>query len=271
MVTSPFSAYTVLVGASLAMASWLGYFGVEQSVYGLQARGMDGIEEPDQDVETMANRYIKAIRTVQPHGPYQLGGYCYGGVIAFEMARQLEANGEKTNLLAIFEGYAPLRGDKRVSIWRSPRLMLNFIHNMPYWFFDYWSLGRDQMWHRLRRKIQVYWKKIQIILGGSVTWGVTDVLDHNFHRDVPARKIQLMQAHIRAMSNYNPGIYTGPITLFRIRSQSLSRVPDPTLGWTKLAVGGVVVKRIAGSHHNILEQPHVQNLATALKESLIQD
>ena len=104
--------------------------------------------------------------------------------------------------------------------------------------------------------------------GVSVTWGAEDVVDGTAH--IPAQQRQLMQTHIRAMSSYSPGTYNGVVTLFRVRSQSLSRTPDPTMGWNKLATGGVLVKRIAGSHHNILERPHVQTLATQLKESLSQ-
>ena len=105
--------------------------GPDQPVYGLQAKGVNGSESPDTEVEVMATRYIKAMRKLQPHGPYQVGGYCYGGVIAYEMARQIEMQGEEVALVAIFEGYAPLRGDNRDVIWRNPSLMLNFIRNMP--------------------------------------------------------------------------------------------------------------------------------------------
>lgn len=240
--------------------------GTDQPVYGLQAKGANGDAEPDTDVETMATRYIEALRQIQPHGPYQVGGYCYGGVVAYEMARQLTAQDETVALVAIFEGYAPLRGDNRESIWRSPRLMLNFLHNMPYWLADYFALGPKQMWLRLRRKVRSRWKGIIQKFGRSVAWEANDVVDDTAH--IPDQQRQMMQIQVEAMRQYNPGQYEGSVILFRTRSQSLSRTPDPAMGWNKLATGGVEIKRIGGSHHNILEQPNVQTLAQELRKSL---
>ena len=65
------------------------HLGPDQPFYGIEARGLDGAEEPFVDVKTMAGYYVDLIRTIQPHGPYALGGLCFGGVIAFEMAQQL--------------------------------------------------------------------------------------------------------------------------------------------------------------------------------------
>jgi len=242
--------------------------GPEQPFYGLQAKGIDGVGEFDTEVEVMADRYIQAMRAVQPEGPYYLGGYCYGGVIAFEMARHLETQGETPALVAIFEGYAPLRGGNRDSIWRNPQLLLNFMHNMPYWFFDYLQLGYKQMWRRLRRKFRSHWKKVMRKFGVIVMYGAEDVIDDTAH--LPAKQRQLMETQLRAMSKYDPEIYNGSVTLFRVRSQSLSRTPDPAMGWNKVVARGVNIRRIAGNHHNILEQPHVESLATQLKESLQQ-
>ena len=60
--------------------------GRTQPFYGLQARGIDGVLEPHQSIEAMASAYLEEIRAVRPHGPYVLGGYSGGGLVAFEMA-----------------------------------------------------------------------------------------------------------------------------------------------------------------------------------------
>ena len=153
-------------------------------------------------------------------------------------------------------------------MWRNPQLMLNFMRNMPYWLFDYLTLSRKQMWQRVTRKIRRRGKIVMRKLGLSVTWGANDVIDDTTHLSDHHR--QMMEAQISAMSSYNPGLYQGKVTLFRTRSQSLSRTPDFAMGWRKLARGGVDIRRIAGSHHNILEQPHVQTLAEELKKTLQQ-
>ena len=80
----------------------------------------------------MAAHYLEAIRTVQPTGPYRLGGYCYGGVVAFEMASQLRAAGEAVELVAILEGYAPRSSRAKRLRW-GPSVGISFVQNLPFW------------------------------------------------------------------------------------------------------------------------------------------
>src|SRR5205085_7620154 len=83
------------------------HLGEDQPFYGLQARGLDGVEAPLTDIEAMAACYLKEVFAAQPRGPYFLGGYSFGGVVAFEMAQQLSARGEEVSLLAIVDEEAP--------------------------------------------------------------------------------------------------------------------------------------------------------------------
>jgi acyl carrier protein len=81
--------------------------GPDQPVYGLQAQGLYGGVPPHAEVEEMASHYIREIRTVQPQGPYFLAGFCFGGVLAFEMAQQFRREGAEVALLASFDGGSP--------------------------------------------------------------------------------------------------------------------------------------------------------------------
>lgn len=81
--------------------------GRDQPLYGLQAPGLEGEEQPHTHVEQMAAQYIDALRAAQPHGPYLLGGWSLGGVIAFEMAQQLRQAGHAVRLLALIDSWAP--------------------------------------------------------------------------------------------------------------------------------------------------------------------
>ncbi|HVQ05684.1 MAG TPA: amino acid adenylation domain-containing protein [Burkholderiaceae bacterium] len=81
--------------------------GPDQPLYGLQARGLDDREAPFERIEPMAAHYVTEIRSMQPHGPYRLGGTCFGGVVAYEMARQLRAAGETVELLFVLEAWPP--------------------------------------------------------------------------------------------------------------------------------------------------------------------
>ncbi|MGL5925957.1 condensation domain-containing protein [Chroococcidiopsis sp.] len=81
--------------------------GSDQPVYGLQARGLDGNRPVHLDFESIASDYIREVQSVQPEGPYMIGGLSNGGCIAFEMAQQLHAQGQEVILLALFDTYTP--------------------------------------------------------------------------------------------------------------------------------------------------------------------
>lgn len=83
------------------------YLGQERPVYALQAKGLDGKENPYSSAEEMAADFIREMRTVQPSGPYFLAGLSYGGKVALEMAQQLHAQAEKVALVAMFDSYGP--------------------------------------------------------------------------------------------------------------------------------------------------------------------
>src|SRR5690606_39976316 len=84
----------------------------EQPVYGLQAKGLNGIDEPLTSVEAMASLYIEEIVDHNPQGPYALAGYSFGGILAFEMAKQLKAVGKEVQKLIMFDTYAYLSDHK---------------------------------------------------------------------------------------------------------------------------------------------------------------
>src|SRR5204862_1758864 len=75
--------------------------------YGIQARGLEERARPDHSIEACARRYLTEIRAIQPSGPYLVGGFSFGGLVAFEMACRLQAAGEQVALLAILETIAP--------------------------------------------------------------------------------------------------------------------------------------------------------------------
>src|SRR5690606_7286479 len=91
---------------------------VEQPVYALESRAMRGGLPEFDTIEEMAAHYVAEIRTVQPRGPYYLSGYCFGGNVAYEMARQLEAAGETVALLALLDSAASNSTYQRLPWWR---------------------------------------------------------------------------------------------------------------------------------------------------------
>ena len=220
-------------GGILGYAALAKALGDDQPFYGLQAKGVDGKEEPHHRIEEMAAFYIEQIQRLQPTGPYDLAGYSFGGFVAYEMACQLRDQGHQVGLLAMLDTYALTRKDALRLLWQ-PKNFIKFLMNLPAWI-------RDEI--------------ILFFVRNSKT------------RFIPERK-QVLDAHIEALEHYKLRKYDGKVSLFRVKTFSLLRSFDPNYGWGELATGGVNHYIISGSHFNMLEEPFVEKLAEQLKKSL---
>ncbi len=120
----------------------------DQPAYGLQAVGLQPDSEPDYTFEAMAARYVEALRHVQPAGPYYLGGFCFGGVLAYEIARQLELLGQSTALLAIIDGFPPQVIDEKRAFF-DPRRLQIVRQSAPQWIRDRRGFGRLRLRERI--------------------------------------------------------------------------------------------------------------------------
>ncbi|MEW5957722.1 MAG: amino acid adenylation domain-containing protein [Chloroflexota bacterium] len=261
----PFFCIHGMGGGVLDYAPLAQHLGSDQPFYGLQERGFDGLSEPFSRIEAMAAYYIEEIRAFQPSGPYFLGGYCFGGTIAFEIARQLQAQGHKVGLLAIIDNTPP-NLDLRPTVW-SPTFMAGFLKNLLPWLYDFFQLGPAQMLARIQRKVRVvsqrFGKGSSSPNNEPTQADIESIIDNDISQ-IPAEHHKFLQAHYRALIAYTPPPYPGRITLFRTRGQSLSGPFDPDLGWGKLAAG-VETHNLSGFHANILQEPYVQMLAKQLK------
>ena len=241
--------------------------GAEQAFCALQARGVHGSEPVDESIEGMAAHYVETIKAFQPHGPYYLGGYCFGGVVAYEMARQLTAASDAVALVAILEGYAPLGDLQGNRMWREWMLAVNFVRNLPYWLRDYLLLGRLRMQARNRRLRRVIRKRLLRLAGFNLELQVDDILDAQSSR--PAQLQRLLEMHLAALHRYSPSPspYAGRLVLFRT-PQRLLQAPERDMGWSRLSTKPVQVEMISGSHSTMLQEPHVRILAEKLKPFL---
>jgi thioesterase domain-containing protein len=106
----------------------------DHPIYGMQARGIDGLDEPLASIEGMAKFYLRAIKELQPRGPYVLVGYSLGGLVVLEMAQRLSANGEKIALVALLDAYPHIRflslGQRALLIARQARRGLRSVGNL---------------------------------------------------------------------------------------------------------------------------------------------
>ncbi len=249
----PFFFVHPIGGNVLNFAGFASHFGSEQPVYGLQARGLDGQETPSIAVERMAADYIGEIRAVQPDGPYYIGGFSAGGIVAFEMARQLQWSGHKVAVLALLD--TKVDGSPQSSLAVTGNAIGRWIRTVRFNLRYVFHTGLTEF---TRQKIK-NWKMRARIRAWSIKNAMGQTAD--------ARGLDVEEAFLVALRRYNPQQYDGDAILFRAKNE-LVRYPDPTLGWGALIQGNLDIKEISGDHDTILYEPHIGMLARVLDSCL---
>ena len=232
------------------------YLGPDQPCYGLQARGLEEGQEPHARIEDMAADYIKGIRTVQADGPYLLGGWSMGGVVAFEMARQLHARGQRVGLLALLDARIPTADEEFGDDEFEARLLIDFIR--------YFGLALDPRDALARLPKQ---ELLERVLEHAKRAGLMP-LDIEVAHAQPF--IDLCKADFRATRNYVLHPYPGHIALFKAGEDLGANTSDATLGWGEFATEGVEVHVVPGNHATMVYDPHVIVLAERLRACLDQ-
>jgi len=243
--------------------------GADQPFYGLQARGLAGEDTPFTDIEAMAAHYGEALRQMQPHGPYTLGGWSLGGIIAYELARQLRQAGEQIALLALIDSRAPISAHKIDD--DETALIVEFLADlsgtqasaqvdaarMPLSPEELQRLAPDErLGYALRQA-----KQLRLV--------PPDIGPEHLHQ-----LLQVFKANARAVLAYRPQGYPDQAILFKSAVRDSMSDPDevdrdPTLGWGQL-VGDLKMQTIPGNHYSILSEPNVEELAEQLRIHLEQ-
>ncbi len=239
----------------------------DQPIYGIKSRGQIGLEEFDR-IEDMARYYIEEIRAFQSKGPYYLGGYCLGGNVAYEMARQLRAQGDEVALVILIDAFPSNAGYEKVTWWR-PTFMYRFIRNFWYWLEDFREQTANERRRFFARKIRILGRKLLGKLrnrqGDATEVDLEEVIDPTYF---PEHELKFWEIHLRALTNHVEQSYPGTVTLIRTRGQPLLCSFAEDFCWGQLAQGGATIKHIPGSHENIFIEPNVKFLAEQLQASL---
>ena len=190
---------------------------------------------------------------MDPRGPYRIGGYSSGGVIAYEMAQQLHAAGARVALLAMLDSTAPRTNPRELT----PAVMWRMLKNAAYWPVDdeFLRSGHLDQVRRMTSKI----KRRR---------AAADIRDRLGVWRFPESARDTLEAHYRMLMAYRPQSYAGAVTVLRARTLRLSFRGTPDLGWRALAQGGLRLRVIEGAHDNILTEPRVRRLAAVLVECL---
>ncbi|HEV2558474.1 MAG TPA: SDR family NAD(P)-dependent oxidoreductase [Microvirga sp.] len=221
--------------------------GRDQPFYGLQAQGVDGVLPPLRTIEEMAATYIASIQTMDPEGPYCLAGYSGGGVVAFEMARQLQRAGHSVPLLVMFDTLFTTTSNQfgtLEKIWSARHWSLSFALNWPKRELqkrrDLAALKRMQASARPNQRLP------DEILG-----------------------LYLYETYLEAQRAYRPEPLPVDLILFRAKEAGIEYLrAGPTLGWDNLIEGRIEVHEVPCNHETMMSEPAVDEVAAILRRKL---
>ncbi|MEV4871361.1 amino acid adenylation domain-containing protein [Streptomyces syringium] len=240
----------------------------DQPLYAFQAAGAEPGTEPLRTLPEIAASYVAAMRRVQPTGPYLIGGWSFGGFVAFEMARQLRAAGEETARVILLDTVA-VGPDARRGAYTDEALLG--------WFF--WELlwlrrGGSSPLAVVPEELTTLDEKFSFIAGLAVREGV---LPADGADALVRRLLTVYAANWRATVDHRPDPAEQDIVLLRaseplpevLRSMhgaAGTRYTDPANGWREVTCGTVHVVPVPGDHLTIMEEPHVADVAQAIAD-----
>ncbi len=228
----PFFFVHGLGGTVLRFRDLARHMAPDQPFFGIQAQGLDGTQPCLDRIEIMAKIYLQDLLSVQPEGPYFLGGYSLGGYVAIEIARRLLARGDEVRVLALLDTYA--RGGSQSLLRR------------------FFGLSLADKLSYVQKRTSRYWKsgkkRIEFLF-------------------LPPAVKKVRRACAFAGNSYQLQPYPDRIALFRASEKGLRGLEDSQDGWHKYAAD-LEIYEIDGDHGNILNEPNVRFLAAELRHCL---
>ncbi len=241
------------VGDVLCYADLARRLGSEQPFYGLEARGLHGGQEPLASVEELASYYVQLVKSAQPQGPYSLGGWSLGGLVAFEMAQQFHTQAQQVRLLALVD---PSEIGVRPDVEPDElRLLAGLARGMGLPLEDIVSQADEARELSLDERLA---KLLELARRANA-------LPPEMGLQEARQAFQVFKSNIRALRHYVPRPYAGPLALFKASEQE--DVAQEDLGWGAWAQE-VQVRVVPGGHYTIVREPNVGILAEQLKPYL---
>ena len=220
------------------------------------------------DVEEMAVTYLKEIRSIQPKGPYYLGGYCFGGYLSLEIAHLLNAENEEVKLMVLINSATHSFNKYKPSMTRISRILcaLNERIALSGMSFSGQPMRKkiQRIMMRAGRMYDLMQNKVEIMLDKLPEGFPFRICKHSlvYHLE------QIARANDRAWEHYRPKPYTGKVVFLRARRQPRGLMPDPMLGWKDFLTGEFHVHEVPGFRQTMLDEPHVLEMANIILKHL---
>ena len=235
------------------------YLDKDQPIYALQAKGLNEGEEPLDRIEDMAAHYIREIKTQNPDGPYCLAGYSLGGLIAWEMATQLQAENKEVPLLALFDAVAKYEwaGNGGSSNLKKKFKKLGFNMSLllkdPAKALEYKSSVLKMQFEHIKGKMRTAYKNSE-----------TNEIEEGY---IPYGK-EVYEKSLQAYDKYVLKPLQIHVDLFKAKEQMFYLHDPEHYGWNQFALHGITTHEIEGNHLTLFDEPHGKQVAEALGERL---
>jgi thioesterase domain-containing protein len=219
------------------------HLGKDRPFYGVQARGVDGLDAPFTSIRDMARAYLVELRQLSPSGPYWLSGYCGGGIVAYEMARLLRHAGEEVAFLGLIDTYRPGSVQLPRLDWLSN--VRASIEGLGY-LVQQTKRGLLRNKDELARRLALNWYR-----------ATQQPIPHEL------RGGWLTDAFFKAARKYRTRPYDGELVVFRAREAHPALAATSELGWAGLA-STIAVHEVPGDHATLAQEPNATVLGGRL-------
>ncbi|MFL5448488.1 MAG: thioesterase domain-containing protein, partial [Gemmatimonadales bacterium] len=233
--------------------------GVDLPIYGFELDPDSGTAPVLTTFEELAAKYVQQMRVKQPAGPYFLCGYCWAGELTFEMARQLVAAGQEVAFLGLIDSRC-----RNVGVSPYHRRLARSARK-------WWKLFTQNV----RRLAALEHAAIPAFLqkrAENITMRLFGVKAYRWSVQLGRPVLPLLRQPSRALEQaarcYRPSPYPGSVTLFKARLPGSPASAEGTLGWARVAKGGVEVHQVSGEHMTMMHEPQVEELARQLRVCL---
>jgi thioesterase domain-containing protein len=232
------------------------HLGAQQPFYAVQSPGLDGKTPPILKLEDMARHYIQRIRTIQPSGPYLLGGFCIGGTVALEIAQQLHAQGEQVALVALLDAHPPwsLESTKEASPYGLRTRLKDHFNNLK-------KMSRQEK----RKYLALRVEHVNFIIRSHL-WELGYRVYKFTGRPLPKFMYDIDSINNHAFLEYEAQPYAGKMTVL-VTDTHAARFSADHLGWARIA-SNLEVHVVPGLHDTIMNEPHVRPYAAELKAAI---